>query len=233
MVICVILLRTCLTLLLVTLLAGCATRAAVVRDGPASLPPSDPVAAALGRPDYRIGPSDLLKVEVFQVENLSREVRVNNAGRITLPLLGAIDAAGRTTEELEAVIAAGYADRYLQDPQVSVSLQEAASQRVTVEGAVNDPGIFPIASRLTLLQAIALAKGPSNVADERNVVVFRTVDGRRLLARFDLKAIREGVAADPDILGEDMVVVDESGGKVWLRRFIELTPLIGVWGVFR
>jgi polysaccharide export outer membrane protein len=227
------LLSTCLALLLLVVSVGCATRSGVTSASTAALPQPDQVAAALGRPDYRIGPSDLLKVEVFQVEDLGREVRVNNAGRITLPLLGAIDAAGRTAEELEAVIAARYAGRYLQDPQVSVFVQEAASQRITVEGAVNDPGIFPITSRLSLLQAIALAKGPSNVADERNVVVFRTVDGQRLFARFDLNAIRQGSAPDPEVLGEDMVVVDESSGKVWLRRFIELTPLIGVWSVFR
>ncbi|MDQ3524015.1 MAG: polysaccharide export protein [Chloroflexota bacterium] len=225
-------LRIVLATLLLVLLGACATRAPAPA-GVAALPPPDAVAAALGRPEYRIGPNDLLTIEIFQVEDLDREVRVNNAGRITLPLLGPVDAAGKTAEELERVIVAGYATRYLQNPQVSIFVKEAASQRITVEGAVNDPGIFPISSRLSLLQALALAKGPSNVADERNVVVFRTVDGRRHLARFDVDAIRGGRASDPDILGEDVVVVDESGGKVWLRRFIELTPLIGVWGVFR
>lgn len=224
--------RILLGALLTVLLGGCATRGAVPA-GVAVLPPPDAVAAALGRPDYRIGPNDLLTIEVFQVEDLDREVRVNNAGRITLPLLGPVDAAGKTAEELERVIVARYATSYLQNPQVSVYVKEAASQRITVEGAVKDPGIFPISSRLSLLQALALAKGPSDVADERNVIVFRTVDGRRHLARFDVDAIREGRASDPDILGEDIVVVDESSGKVWLRRFIELTPLIGVWSVFR
>ena len=123
--------------------------------------------------------------------------------------------------------------RFLQNPQVSVFVKEYARQRVTVEGAVTSPGIYPIATQLSLLQAIALAKGPTNVANERNVVVFRSVGNQRHLARFDLKAIREGRAPDPEVMGEDVVVVDESGGKALLRRFIELTPLIGVWSVFR
>ncbi|MDQ3040531.1 MAG: SLBB domain-containing protein, partial [Pseudomonadota bacterium] len=106
-------------------------------------------------------------------------------------------------------------------------------QRVTVEGAVTTPGIFPIATRLSLLQAIALSKGPTNVADEHNVIVFRTIKRVRYLARFDLKAIRAGSAPDPELQGEDVVIVGESAGKVRLRRFIELTPLIGIWSVFR
>ena len=108
-----------------------------------------------------------------------------------------------------------------------------ARQRVTVEGAVTNPGIFPIATQLSLLQGIALAKGPTNVAAEHDVIVFRTIGGERRLARFDLDAIREGKALDPELLGEDIVVVGESGGKVLLRRFIELTPLIGVYSLFR
>lgn len=183
--------------------------------------------------DYRIGADDLLNVEVFQIDDLERDVRVNNAGQISLPLIGSITAAGLTVRELSTLIEDRYRDRFLQNPQVSVFVKEFASQRVTVDGAVASPGIFPVSTRLSLIQTIALAKGLTNVANEHNVIVFRTIDGRRHLARFDLEEIRQGRAADPDILGEDIVVVDESSGKVWLRRFIELTPLIGVWSVFQ
>ncbi len=185
------------------------------------------------RRGYRIGPDDLLNVVVFQVADLERDVRVDNAGQISLPLIGVVDAAGLSAAELAGRIEARYRQRYLQDPQVSVFVKEAAAKRVTVEGAVASPGIFPVTSEVSLLQTIALAKGLTNVGNEHNVIVFRTIDKQRHLARFDLSAIREGRAADPQILGDDIVVVDESGGKVWLRRFIELTPLIGVWSVFR
>jgi len=189
--------------------------------------------AVEARADYRIGPDDLLNVKVFQVQDLDREVRVDNAGHISLPLIGSIAAAGSSTEELRVRIETSYRSRFLQNPQVSVLVKEFASRRVTVEGAVTSPGIYPMTTRLSLLQAIALAQGPTRVANERNVIVFRTVGGERNFVRFDLNAIRDGSAADPEVLGEDIVVVDESGGKVWLRRFIELTPLIGVWGFLR
>ena len=124
----------CLALLGALVLVGCAgihERNAA----PSFLPDADPVAAALGRPEYRIGPSDLLTVTVFQVEDLTRDVRVNNAGQVSLPLIGAVDAAGRTVNELETLIASRYGARYLQNPQVSVFVKEFSSQRVTVGGS--------------------------------------------------------------------------------------------------
>lgn len=215
------------------LLGACATSNSRGLSASHELSALAPVAAAVDRPDYRIGPNDVLNVVVFQVKDLERDVRVNNAGQISLPLIGTIAAAGNSVHELQTLIEAGYRERFLQNPQVSVFVKESASQRVTVEGAVGSPGIYPIATQLSLLQAIALAKGPTNVANEHDVIVFRTVGGQRYLARFDLKAIRDGRATDPEVLGEDIVVVDVSGGKAWLRRFVELTPLIGVWSVFR
>lgn len=227
------LLHGVISLILAGALCACATRAAPGLAVADALPPPDPAAALVVRPEYRIGPNDLLSIVVFQVKDLEREVRVDNAGQISLPLIGSIQAAGDTVAELEQAIAQRYRERFLQDPQVTVFLKDQASQRVTVEGAVTTPGIYPIATRLSLLQAIALSKGPNNVANEHNIVVFRTTRGQRFLARFDLERIREGSAPDPELQGEDVVVVDESAGKVWLRRFIELTPLIGVWRVVR
>ena len=222
--------------LLAVVLAGCATHAPRTGSVPApqgGLQAPDVVVPLADRADYRVGPNDLLSVVVFQVKDLDRDVRVNNAGEISLPLIGVVKAAGQSVHELESQIEARYGARYLQHPHVTVFVKEAASQRVTVEGAVANPGIFPMTTRLTLLQALALARGPTNVANEHNVVIFRTVEGEKRFARFDLKAIRNGQLADPEVFGEDVVVVDESSGKVWLRRVIEFTPLIGVWSVFR
>jgi polysaccharide biosynthesis/export protein len=216
------------------LVAGCASRgAAVGQDALTSLPPADPVADALGRPEYRIGPSDLLSVAVFQVEDLGREVRVNNAGQVSLPLIGTVPVAGLTVDEIEHAIAARYAQRYLQDPQVSVFVKEFASQRVTVGGAVDKPGIFPITSRMTLLQSIALAGGLDEVASHDNVLVFRSAGGQRVFARFDIDAIQSGQQADPELMGEDVVVVDTSTGKVALQNLIKLAPFVAVWRAYR
>ena len=220
---------------LVVSLAGCATTAPARGTVPSLQAPLElpDVAELASARENVVAPDDLLTVKVFQVEELDREVRVSSAGQVSLPLIGDVQAAGMTTEALEARIEALYAARYLQNPQVSVFVKEATRRRVTVEGAVASPGIFPMPTRLTLLQAVALAKGPTTVANQRNVVVFRTVGGQKRFARFDLDAIRDGMHADPEIHAEDIVVVDESEGKVWLRRVIEFTPLIGVWSVFR
>lgn len=213
------------------LLASCATRPAIT--GLASLPNVEPANLSSLRPDYRIGPNDKLAIKVFQVAGLDREVRVDNAGNISLPLAGTLAVAGKTVNETQSVIQKAYGQSYLQDPQVSVLVLDRARQRVTVEGAVAGPGIYPIDTQLSLLQAIALAKGPTNVADEKDVIVFRTLGGQRHVARFDLTAIRDGTTPDPELMGEDIVVVAESGNKVWLRRLVEVTPLIGVWTLFR
>jgi polysaccharide export outer membrane protein len=210
-------------------LAACASSAPVQE-----LPPGDPLSDALGRPEYRIGPGDLLKVQVFQIPDLDRDIRVDNAGRISLPLIGSVEAAGLDVAQLQDRIAARYRERYLQDPQVTVSLQESPTQRVTVGGAVTEPGVYPMgAPHLTLQQAVAMGRGITNVANPRNVIVFRTVDGERMFARFDLKRIQEGELDDPDIYGGDIVVVDRSGLRTTLRTLVELTPFVAVWRAYR
>lgn len=213
------------------LLASCATRPAGT--AATSLPDVEPANLVSTYPDYRIGPNDKLAIKVFQVPGLDREVRVDNAGNISLPLAGTLAVAGKTVSQTQSVIQQAYGQSYLQDPQVSVLVLDRARQRVTVEGAVAGPGIYPIDTQLSLLQAIALAKGPTSIADEKDVIVFRTLGGQRHVARFDLTAIREGTAADPNLMGEDVIVVSESGSKAWLRRLVEVTPLIGVWTLFR
>lgn len=222
-------LRALLTVFAASCLAACASSAPVQE-----LPPGDPLSDALGRPEYRIGPGDLLKVQVFQVEDLDRDVRVDNAGRISLPLIGSVEAAGSGVAQLQDRIAARYRERYLRDPQVSVSLQESPTQRVTVGGAVTEPGVYPMgAPHLTLQQAVAMGRGITNVANPRNVIVFRTVGGERQFARFDLKRIQEGELDDPDIYGGDIVVVDRSGMRTTLRTLVELTPFVAVWRAYR
>lgn len=221
--------RVLAAILVMLCLAACASSAPVQE-----LPPGDPLSDALGRPEYRIGPGDLLKVQVFQVEDLDRDVRVDNAGRISLPLIGSVEAAGLGVVQLQDRIAARYRERYLRDPQVSVSLQESPTQRITVGGAVAEPGVYPMgAPHLTLQQAVAMGRGITNVANPRNVIVFRTVGGERQFARFDLKRIQEGELDDPDIHGGDIVVVDRSGLRTTLRTLVELTPFVAVWRAYR
>lgn len=163
---------------------------------------------------YRLGPEDLLKIHVFRVAELSQTVRVDARGNISLPLIGPVRAEGRTAAELEQEVATRLGERYLQDPYVSVFVEEYASQRVTVEGAVNKPGIFALKGRTTLLQAIALAEGLAQLADAEQVKVFRkNGDGARRELVFDIDAIRQGQADDPPVFKEDVVVVPRAAGR--------------------
>jgi polysaccharide export outer membrane protein len=185
--------------------------------------------AYTGVSEYRIGAQDMLEINVFQVADLNRTVRVNSGGQISLPLIGVLQAGGRTVQEVEKDIAAKLEAAYLQNPQVSVFVKEYTSQRVTVEGAVNDPGIYPLSGRTTLMQVIVMAKGLAPLANLQGVVVFRTVDGKKMAARFDFKAIRSGNVADPEVFGDDIVSVDQSGPKTALRRIIEALPLVSIF----
>ena len=185
--------------------------------------------AYTGVSEYHIGAQDLLEISVFQVPDLNRTVRVNSGGQISLPLIGDLLAGGRTVQEVEKDIATKLQEGFLQNPQVSVFVKEFTSQRVTVEGAVREPGIFPLSGRTTLLQAIAMAKGLDPLANLQGVVVFRTVGGKKMAARFDLKAIRAGKVTDPEVYGDDIVSVDQSGSKTALRRVIEALPLVSIF----
>ena len=179
-------------------------------------------ASTLPDEEYRIGPSDLLEVSVFQVPDLNRTVRVNSRGLISLPLLGAVSAAGLSATELEDQIAAKLAENYLQNPQVSVFIKEFTSQRVTIEGQVEKAGIYPIAGNTTtLLQALALAGGVKELA-ETSVSIFRLADGgKRQLLEFDMERIRAGAVVDPTLRNNDIVVVGKDESRSFVKNLTD------------
>jgi polysaccharide biosynthesis/export protein len=181
--------------------------------------------------DYRISSSDVLEISVFGVQDLTRTVQVSTNGDISLPLIKTVPAAGKTAGELERIIAAKLQADFLQAPQVSVFVKEYNSQRITVDGAVNKPGIFPTTGQLSLLQSIALAQGLNNVADPTGILVFRTVGNQRMAARFDLKKIRAGTSQDPMLLAGDIVMVDQSAGRTTLRDIKDAVPLTGLFSL--
>lgn len=179
---------------------------------------------------YRIGLSDVLEISVFDVPDLTRSAQVNGDGTIMLPLIGSVNALQRTPRELEADIAGRLKARFLQSPQVSVYVKEYNSQRFTVEGAVNRPGVYPlIGGQASLIRAVAVAGGLDRVADPSNVVVFRLVSGQRMAARFDLASLRSGTAPDPEVLSGDVIIVDTSGPRSALRDFLQLLPVSGLF----
>jgi polysaccharide biosynthesis/export protein len=180
--------------------------------------------------DYRISSLDVLQISVLGLKDMDTTVQVGSTGMISLPLVRTIKAGGRTTAELEQAIAQKLQATYLQSPQVTVFIKEYNSQRVTVDGAVVKPGIFPINGTMSLLQSIALAQGLDRVADPSAVLIFRQVNGQRMAARFDVKQIRLGKMADPSLLAGDIVMVDQSAVRTTLR---DVNESIGLSGLFR
>lgn len=183
--------------------------------------------------EYRLGVGDKINVRVFQVPDLSFEALViDTSGNIQLPLIGVVRGAGLSPGELSTHIAQRLADQYLRNPQVTVTLTEAASQKITIDGAVAKPGVYEMRGSTSLLQAVAMAQGPTQIADLSNVAVFRTIEGRRAVAVFDLAAIRQGRAVDPQVMGDDVVVVDSSRLSATLRDIIGALPAVGAFAYF-
>jgi len=229
--------RKTLILIVAGLLAGCASDGRAPAATTAAVP-IDPFAlqaanVGLNQENYQIGESDVLKITVFQVPDLSLdEIRVDASGSIEMPLIGSVQAGGRSPSELSRDIQNRLGERYLQNPRVTVVVVEAASQKITVDGAVTKPGVYVMRGRTSLLQAVAMAEGPTRIADLESVAVFRTVGERRMVAVFDLKAIRNGEANDPVVYGEDVVIVDTSRLSAAMRDSIALMPMIAVFRYF-
>lgn len=182
---------------------------------------------------YRIGAQDILDISVLGVADLTRTVQVTSGGTITLPLVRTINAAGRTQGELEAELTARLSKTYLQNPQVTVGVKEYNSQRITVDGAVQKPGIFPKQGDMSLLQAIAQAQGFTTVADPTNVLVFRQIAGKRMAARYNIKDVRAGKLADPMLLAGDVVMVDESATRTTIRDISAAMPISGIFSIIK
>ncbi len=221
-----------LSILAAVMLAGCGGPRMDISEmtaaQPVDLQAVHTVAAAPA--EYRIGVGDKLDVRVFQVADLSfAELVVDTSGNINMPLIGAVRSAGRTAGEMSADIAARLAARYLRDPQVTVTVKEAANQKVTVDGAVTRPGVYEMRGSTSLLQAVAMAEGPTAVADLTKVAVFRTVAGQRSVAVFDLASIRQGRASDPQVFGDDVIVVDTSRLSSTLRNLVGVIPALAVF----
>lgn len=178
-----------------------------------------------GAKGYLIGPQDVLDVTVFKAPDLSKSLQVAEDGTINFPLIGQMTAAGKSATQLEREIASRLNARYIKSPQVSVFVKEYNSQRVTVSGAVRSPGVFPLRGNETLMQVIAKGGGLDRDVSSSDIVIFRTIDGARALARYDFDAIRSGAAADPQVLAGDIVVVGDSATKQGLSFLLKLTPL--------
>jgi polysaccharide biosynthesis/export protein len=215
-----------------SLVAGCADTAG----GPI------PYAGALAEPDaptvvplesgYKIAPLDTLEIKVFKMPDLSGDYEVDLTGRISMPLIGEVSAVELTTAELDQRLTEKLGERYLEHPDVSVGVKASTRRSVTVDGAVNKAGSYPIGGPVTLMQAVALAGGSSPEANAHRVAIFRTIQGKRQAAAFDLVSIRRGQAEDPPIFPGDIVVVDGSSIKALQKQIMSNLPILSIFRPF-
>ena len=182
----------------------------------------------IGRPrDYVIGPLDVLIVDVFGLDGMNdREITVDSAGRISIPLAGTVEAAGRTPEDLAAAITERLRDSYMRNPLVSVNMKEAVSQFVTIDGQVLRPGNYPVLGDMTLMRTVASAGGLGEFAQQDDVVILRTVDGLRYAGIYNIAAIRRGNYPDPSIYPNDVVIVGDSATLRRIKDLIAVLPAL-------
>ena len=160
--------------------------------------------------NYRIGIGDLLHIEVYDEEDLTKEVRVLTDGFISFPLLGRVVAGGRTVEELEKELTQRLAAKYLVSPQVTVFVREFSS--VFVFGEVKNPGSFPILGKLTVFEAITRAGGFTPVANPSKVKVIRDENGQEVTFEVDIEKLTKNgdSSQDRELQANDRVIVPRS-----------------------
>lgn len=214
---------------LAMLLAGCISRGGSIPYNSSNFGMPDAPKVATADDTYKLAPLDTVSVTVFQVTDLSHDYLIDQSGRMTMPLIGRVDAVGLSTNELSKVIQHRLDEKYMRNPDVTVALKDSASRVVTVDGSVHQPGIYPATGPLTLMQAIALARGTDDLANPHRVAIFRVIAGKRMAAAFDLTSIRRGEMPDPQIYAGDTVVVDGSAVKNAQRTVLQSLPLASIF----
>ena len=161
------------------------------------------------RVEYKIGPQDLLEISVFGLDELNKTVRVSEAGKITLPLLGEIAIGGLTKNELELKLQDMLRKDYLQNPQVTVFIREYQSRRVSILGAVGIPGVYELGGTQTLLEVIALAGSLTEEAGDEIIIFRKQPDGKDQSVRISIDDLMQMGDASLNIRlqSEDIITV--------------------------
>jgi|SRR6476620_3056095 polysaccharide biosynthesis/export protein len=166
-----------------------------------------PVAATTDA-SYKIGPQDVLRIDVWKETEISRSVPVRPDGKISLPLLNDVQAAGLTAMELANVITEGL-KKFINSPQVTVSVSEINSRRVYVTGEVNGPGAYPLLPNMTVLQALTGARGFTQFARTKKIYVLRSEGGKQVKHPFNYNEVVKGTHGEDNIVlqpGDTIVV---------------------------
>lgn len=210
------------------ILGGCASQlSADLPHGESAYQITPPIDKAVAPAEYQIVPGDEVELHVVDEPDLNLEkLTVDQSGHIQIPLIGSIQVSGLSPAEASRMITAKLKAGYIRDPHVALNVTTPSVRYVSVEGQVNKAGAYPVTPDTTLLSAISMAQSPTRIARLDEIVVFRTSNGVRMAARFDLAKIRAGREPDPQILGGDVVVVGFSQAKSAYRDMIQALPLL-------
>jgi len=157
---------------------------------------------------YQIGPEDILEISVWKEEGLKKEVLVRPDGGVSFPLVGEIQAVGKTAGQLQKEITQRL-DKFIPDPVVSVSLLKVVGNKIYVIGKVNRPGEFPAGRYVDVLQALSMAGGLTPYAAENDIKVLRKENGKDVVLPFRYSQVQKGQDLEQNIIlkSGDTVVV--------------------------
>lgn len=179
---------------------------------------------------YYVRPKDILSIQVVGEDDLTfTQMRVDEDGGFMMPMIGRVQAAELTVQAITQDITKRLAAKYIRHPMVSVNVVSTVSNIVTVEGAVEEPGVYNFQTNTTLLGALAMAKGPVRVARLDQVVIFREVNGQALAARFDVNMVRAGRMIDPVLAPNDRIVLGVSGSSQAWQDLLQALPVFALF----
>lgn len=184
-----------------------------------------PAPTSIGSGAFVLGPLDKIEIAVYGVPELTKTVQIDSDGQIVLPLIGTVEAAGHSPQQLSTDIAAQLRRRYVRNPDVAVTL-DTSGQTITVDGAVQRPGMYPMLNRMSLMRAVASGGGVTTDADTNYVVVFRDVDGKKYAGLYDLRAIRQGMYDDPRVYANDVIVIGDTPGRRIFASALQIGGLL-------
>lgn len=214
-----------------SLLAGCSSPGPVGLDSSvalaelSSLPAPAAVDYAAGQQSDLARPLDVLSINVFGVEELSRQVRVGGGGFFDFPLIGAVQANGRSLGEIAYELETRLGGEYVRNPDITIEFIEREGQVFTVGGEVDSPGQYPIVRQMTLLEAVASAGGTTEYSELDDVLIFREIEGQRYIGLYDMSAIQRGNYPDPVIYAHDVIMVGDSPNRRLLSDVLRYTQL--------
>lgn len=170
-----------------------------------ALPPPETVRAEM------LGPGDVVEVRIYNEPELSGTHQISDTGTIRLPLVGAVEAAGTTPDQLTVRITQAYNEKYLKDADVSLFVKAHTSRKVYVLGQVKSPGQYPFDGKMTIIDAVALAGGTTKLADANSTLITReSADGKQLRVIVRVASIGQGKEPDVELQPGDIIFVPET-----------------------